>query len=128
MVNSKAKLSSKKIMIVDDEEGVRESLKLVLGDHYDLLVCENGDAALELLKTASPEVGVVMMDIKMPKKSGLETLEELHKKYPKIKVIIVTGYKSVETAHEAVRLGASGYIVKPFKSDEILSTVGKNLK
>lgn len=128
MANAKSKTATKKIMIVDDEEGVRESLKLVLGDHYDLLVCENGDAALELLKVASSEVGVIMMDIKMPKKSGLETLEELHKKYPKIKVIIVTGYKSVETAQEAVRLGASGYIVKPFKGDEILATVGKNIK
>lgn len=128
MANTKSKSSSKKIMIVDDEEGVRESLKLVLGDHYDLLVCETGGAALELLQTAHPEVGVIMMDIKMPKKSGLETLEELHKKYPKIKVIIVTGYKSVETAQEAVRLGASGYIVKPFKGDEILATVGKNIR
>lgn len=115
-------------MIVDDEEGVRESLKLILGDHYDLLVCENGGAALELLKTAHTEVGVIMMDIKMPKKSGLETLQDIHARYPALKVIIVTGYKSVETAQEAVRLGASGYIVKPFKGDEILATVGKNIK
>ena len=125
---SKSKSTSRKVMIVDDEEGVRESLKLILGDHYDLLVCENGDAALELLKTAHKEVGVIMMDIKMPKKSGLETLQEMHAQYPAIKVIIVTGYKSVETAQEAVRLGASGYIVKPFKGDEILATVGKNIK
>ena len=121
-------VSSKKILIVDDEEGVRESIKLVLGDHYDLFVAENGEAALELLKTSHKEVGVVVMDIKMPRKSGLDTLQEIHAKYPQIKIIMVTGYKSVETAQEAVRLGASGYIVKPFKSAEILATVGKYSK
>ena len=120
-------MGNKKIMIVDDEEGVRESLKLILSDHYDLVVTENGELALEILKNAK-DVGVVLMDIKMPRKSGLDVLKVMHAKYPALKIIIVTGYKSVETAQEAVRLGASGYIVKPFKSEEILSTVGKYIK
>jgi len=118
---------SKKVLIVDDEEGVRESLRLILADYYDLIVTDNGEQALETLKNAK-DVAVILMDIKMPRKSGLEVLKEIKALYPHIRVIIVTGYRLVETAQEAVRLGASGYIVKPFKSEEILGTVRKNLK
>lgn len=115
---------SKKILIVDDEEGVRESLKLILGEQYDLILTEDGTQALDCLKNA-PDIGLVLMDIKMPKMNGLEVLAEMKKEYPKLSVILITGYKSVETAAEAVKLGACGYIVKPFKSDEILKAVRK---
>ena len=63
----------------------------------------------------------------MPQDSGLDILKEIMTKHPTMKVIIIAGYKSVEAATVAVRLGASGYIVKPFKSDEIMSIVKKNL-
>jgi DNA-binding NtrC family response regulator len=116
----------KKVLIVDDEEGIRESLKLILSDHYELILTDSGEGALELLKHAN-DVGVVLLDIKMRKVHGLDVLKEIKTKHPKINVIMVTGYKSVETASEAARLGASGYIVKPFKSEEILTTVKKNL-
>lgn len=119
--------TTKKIMIIDDEEGVRESLKLILGDQYDLIVAENGEAALEILRNAK-DVGVALMDIKMPRRDGLSILKQMHARHPRLKIIMVTGYKSVETAQEAVRLGASGYIVKPFKAEEILSTVEKYVK
>jgi DNA-binding NtrC family response regulator len=115
---------SKKILIADDEEGVRESLKLILGEQYDLILTEDGTQALDCLKNA-PDIGLVLMDIKMPKMNGLEVLAEMKKEYPKLNVILITGYKSVETAAEAVKLGACGYIVKPFKSDEILKAVKK---
>ncbi len=118
---------SKKILIVDDEEGVRESLKLVLSDDYDLIVVENGEQALDCVKN-NKNIGLVLMDIKMPRMNGLEVLKAMKALLPSLKVIIITGYRSVETATEAVRLGASGYIVKPFKSEEILTTVKRNLK
>ena len=117
---------SKKILICDDEEGVRESLKLVLSDYYELIVTTEGAQCLDCLKN-SPNIGLVMLDIKMPKLNGLEILKEVKAVRPDVKVIIVTGYKSVETAAEAVRLGASGYIVKPFKAEEILGAVRRNL-
>jgi len=60
--------------------------------------------------------------------NGLETLSEMRKQRPGLKVIMITGYRSVETAAEAVKLGACGYIVKPFKADEILKTVRSYLK
>lgn len=117
---------SKKILICDDEEGVRESLKLVLGDYYELVVTTEGAQCLDCLRNGK-DIGVALLDIKMPKMNGLEILKEVKAARPDVKVIIVTGYKSVETAAEAVRLGASGYIVKPFKAEEILGVVSKNL-
>lgn len=119
-------MADHKILICDDEEGIRESLKLILGDHYPLIVVETAEAALQVLaKDNSIKVG--LLDIKMPKVNGIELLGEIKKKHPSVKIIMVTGYKSVETAAEASRLGASGYIVKPFKSQEILDTVKKHI-
>ena len=117
---------SKKILICDDEEGIRESLRLILGDHYDLILTDNGEQCLQCLDN-NQNIGLVLLDIKMPKVNGLEILKAVKEKRPNLDVIIVTGYKSVEAASEASSLGASGYIVKPFKSDEILNIVGKTL-
>ncbi len=117
---------SPKILIVDDEEGIRESLKLILSDHHDLILTESAEQALRCIEK-DPSIGLVLLDIKMPKVNGLETLKNIKAKRPGLNVIIITGYKSVETASEATALGACGYIIKPFKSDEILNTVKKNL-
>jgi len=117
---------SNKILICDDEENIREVLKLILGDFYDLLLVANGEQALYTLEH-NKDVKVALLDIKMPKANGLDVLKELKTRFPHVKIIMVTGYKSVETAAEASKLGASGYIVKPFKSEEILETVKKNL-
>jgi YesN/AraC family two-component response regulator len=115
-----------KIMICDDELGIRESLKLILDKDYEIIEATNGKECLENLKT-NP-VDLILMDIKMPKDSGLEILKKIKLINPAIKVIMVTGYKSVETATEAIKAGASDYIVKPFASKDILETVKKILK
>ena len=115
-----------KIMICDDEENIRESLKLILSDHYDLVAVDSGEQALHTLANAK-DIKVALLDIKMPKVSGLDILQEIKTKHPKVKIIMVTGYRSVETAAEASRLGASGYIIKPFKAEEILETIKRNL-
>ena len=125
MPASKVK-SSSKVLIVDDEEGIRESLKLILSDHYDLVLTDSGEQAVRLVEN-DPTIGLALLDIKMPKVSGLDVLKAMKAKRPDINVIMVTGYKSVETASEASHLGAVGYIIKPFKSDEILNTVKRNL-
>lgn len=117
---------SPKIMIVDDEEGIRESLKLILSDHYDLVLTDGGEQALRTLENDT-NISLVLLDIKMPKVNGLDVLKAMKTKRPNINVIMVTGYKSVETATEAAQLGAVGYIVKPFKSHEVLNTVQKNM-
>lgn len=116
--------TKKKILICDDEEGIRESLKLILENDYDLIFAQNGDEAIQTMK-ASP-VDITILDIKMPKKDGLETLKELKKISPSSKVIIATGYKSVDIAHEAMTLGATDYVVKPFDRDKIRKVVQKH--
>lgn len=115
-----------KIMIVDDEEGVREALKLILSDFYELILVSDGTKTVEALK-AAPDTELVLLDIKMPKASGIEVLKGIREFFPKLNVMIVTGYRSVDAAIEAVRLGATGYVIKPFRSDEVLATVRKNL-
>ena len=106
------------ILICDDEEGIRESFRLILEDDYELVFAESGPSAIEKIKTLSPSL--VILDIKMPKMHGLEALKEIKKLSPKTPVVIVSGYDSVELAREAIKLGAADYIPKPFKSDQIL--------
>lgn len=115
-----------KIMICDDELGIRESLKLILEKDYEIVEVTNGKECLQNLK--ENPVDLILMDIKMPKTSGLEILKQIKSIDPKIKVVMVTGYKSVETATEAIKAGASDYVVKPFSSKDILETVQKLLK
>ena len=113
---------TKKILICDDEEGIRESLKLILSDTYNIILVDSGEQALDILSKAK-DIGLVLLDIKMPKFNGLDAVSEIKKKYPHLNIVMITGYKSVETAAEASRLGACGYIVKPFKTAEILKII-----
>ena len=114
------------ILVCDDEEGIRESFKLILSDHYIVKFAHNGIEALETLKTLSPDV--MLLDIKMPKQNGMEILKQIKRLKPKLPVIIVTGYQSVETAQEAVKNGAADYIPKPFESRQILKAVAAALE
>ena len=114
------------ILICDDEEGIRESFKLILEDQYDLRFATHGLEAIEMLKNLNPSL--MLLDIKMPKIHGLEVLKTIKQLKPKLPVIIVTGYQSVEMAQEALKLGAVDYIPKPFSSNEILQLVSNYTK
>jgi DNA-binding NtrC family response regulator len=115
-----------KILIVDDEAGIRESLKLILEEKYDLTVADKPEECLKIL-AGDPQIRIVMLDIKMPKINGLEILKQIKKLDPEIKVIMVTGYKVVQIAQEALKLGACEYIIKPFASRDVLDAVQKCL-
>ena len=115
----------KSILICDDEEGIRESFKLILEKDYDLSFAIDGNDAIRAVK--KDPVDLVIMDIKMPRMDGIETIRKLKHTTPDTKVLVTSGYKSVETAQEAVAAGAADYIVKPFERAEILSTVKKIL-
>ena len=119
--------TNQKILICDGEEDIRESLKLILGDHYDLILTDSGEQCLETLDRET-SIGLVLLDIKMPKVNGLDALKSIKERHPGTNVIIITGYKSGETAVEDTKPGAAGYIVKPLKSEEILDRVGKSIK
>ena len=109
------------ILICDDEEGIRESFKLILDGQYQLKFAMNGLEALESLKTFTPDL--MLLDIKMPKMHGMEILKQVKNLKPSLPVIIVTGYQSVEMAQEALKHGAADYIPKPFESKNILSSI-----
>ena len=114
--------SKKKILICDDEEGIRESLNLILKDEYQLKFSTCGSECLKSLKE-DKDINLVLIDIKMPKQNGLEVTREIKKLFPNIKVIIVTGYESAEIAQEATLAGADAYITKPFESKTILKKI-----
>ncbi len=112
-----------RILIADDEEGIRESLNLILGEEYDLLFAQDGEETLAKLQQEPCDL--VLLDIKMPKLDGLEVLRRLKAKpanhLPPI--LVLTAYQSVELAREAVKLGARDYLPKPFEREQILNAV-----
>ncbi len=116
----------KRILICDDEEGIRESLRLILEDNYELTMAKSGKECMETL-SENRDIKAVLLDIKMPKQNGLEVMKEIKKSHPDIKVVIVTGYASAEIAQEAFDLGADGYIPKPFNPKKILPEINKLL-
>ena len=113
----------KPVLVCDDEEGVREALKLILESDFDVIFAENGRDAVQKMK-ASP-VDLVFLDVKMPIKDGIETLRQLKKINPAAKVVIATGYRSVDTAQAASQAGATDYITKPFDRREVLELAKK---
>src|SRR3989338_429077 len=107
------------VLVADDEEGVRESLNLILGDHYDVTLATDGQEALTFLQ-ARP-FAVAFMDIKMPKLDGIDVLKQIKGRGVTTPILMLTAYQSVELAKEAVKLGAFDYLPKPFDRDCILA-------
>lgn len=112
----------KSILIVDDEESVRESLEKVLKKAgYLTRTADSGEEALA--RMAESPADVVLTDLRMPEGDGITLLKNLKKKFPDSEVILLTGYGTIETAVEAVKEGAYDFITKPPKKAVILSTV-----
>lgn len=116
-----------RILIVDDEQIVRESLTNWLKEEsYQVEAAENGTLALEKIRQSPFQV--VLLDLKMPGMDGIQVLTELKKDFPDIEVIIMTAYGSVNTAVEAIKAGAYDYIVKPFDPEEVALLIKKILE
>ncbi len=113
------------ILVVDDEMGPRESLKMILYPYYNVHTADRGAQAVEMLKQVP--VDLVTVDLKMPGFSGINVLEKVKQYDPDIEAIIITGYGSLDTAIEGLRLGAFDYISKPFDVNHILSLVRRGL-
>ena len=110
-----------RILIADDEEGIRESLNLILGGEYDLVFAKDGEETLA--KLSGEPFELALLDIKMPKLDGLEVLRRLKGANLATPILVLTAYQSVELAKEAVKLGALDYLPKPFEREQILSAV-----
>jgi two-component system response regulator AtoC len=107
--------------VVDDEESVRESFRLVLDQDYEVLDAPDGARALEIVR--ANHVDVVLLDIRLPEMDGIEVLERLKALDDSLEVILVTAVKTVRTAVAAMKLGAFDYLTKPFEDEELLSLV-----
>ncbi|HOL35960.1 MAG TPA: ATP-binding protein [bacterium] len=111
------------VLIIDDELGPRESLRILLKDFYTVFLATNGDEGLTMLKTHS--IDTIILDLRMPGKSGLETLEEIRKINPDVPVIVLTGFGTLEAAQKAVHLNIFEFISKPFDINEMKDCVSR---
>lgn len=124
----------KRVLIVDDESSVRESLRLILSRLYSVEVAEDGDRALAHLgealgKSSSQSLpDLVLLDVMMPGIDGIKVLEEIREKCPKVPVIMLTATRAVKTAVQAMKFGAVDYLSKPFDVDELLSLVDETIR
>ena len=111
-----------KILIVDDEIDALELMQeLFESKGYVPITATNGLEALNLIRSQEPDL--VLTDIRMPEMNGMQLLEVMNKEYPNIPVIMVTAHGTIETAVEAMKLGAKDYILKPLRLDEILAKI-----
>ena len=109
-----------KILVVDDEEVVRLShIRTLASVHCDVEVVKSGTEAISVMERRP--IDVVLLDLRMPGMDGMAVLKAIKEKWPDTEVVIITGYPSVETAKEAVRLGAFDYLAKPLGPDEVIN-------
>ena len=121
-----SRLARSTVLIVDDEEGVRDSVRAVLEDSCEVLLAGSGAEALEAL--GGREVDLVMLDHRMPGESGIDVLPRLKAADPSLVVVLATAVREVRMAVEAMRRGAYDYLTKPFDVDEILLVVRRGLE
>lgn len=113
------------VLVIDDERGPRESLRILLKNNFNVLCADSVDWGLQLLKENQPDA--VVMDIRMPDKSGIQGLREIREIDPSVSVIMLTGFGTLETAQEAIRLGADDYLKKPFDAKEMEGIIARNV-
>ena len=117
----------KQVLIVDDEPNLRKILSAQLSrDGYDVLTAEDGEKGLAALR--EHHIDLVITDLKMPKIDGMTLLREALREEPQLPVVMITAHGTVDTAVEALKIGAFDYLTKPFDKDEVRQIVAKALK
>ena len=120
-------MSKKIILVVDDEPGMRQYLNKLLSDNkYKVLLAENGKEALDAVQVQKPEL--VLADLKMPKMDGIELLDKIKKISSSTPVIMMTAFGTMETAVQAMKMGAADFVNKPFDIDQILLVIKNALE
>lgn len=113
------------VLLVDDDERLRSRMARAFEERgYEAQQAAGFDAALVIASEESTEFAVV--DLRMPGKSGLEVVRELHRVDPATKIVVLTGYGSIATALEAMRLGATHYLTKPADVDEVIASFDRD--
>jgi DNA-binding NtrC family response regulator len=114
-----------KVLIVDDDLMTRQTLAMALADEYDTCMARNGREALALL--AGEEVDIVLTDLDMPEMNGIDLLAQINGFDSPKPVILITGQGTIETAVQAMKLGASDYVTKPVNIDRLILLIEKTL-
>jgi len=114
------------VLVIDDELGPRESLRMLLKPSYQVYTAENVETGLRILREKKPDA--IISDIRMPGTSGIDGLRKIREIDPHVAVIMLTGFGALETAKEALRLGANDYISKPFDAREMREVIGRNVE
>lgn len=115
-----------KVLVIDDEMGPRESLRMLLKPSYQVHTADSVERGLQLLSENKPDT--IVMDIRMPGVTGIEGLRRIRQIDPHLSVIMLTGFGALETAKEALRLGANDYISKPFDAREMREVISRNVE
>lgn len=120
-------MSSPGVLIVEDDANLRGALKETLGDgDYPVFAADSGSAALSILDREP--IGLVVSDIQMSPMSGRELLSEIRRRHPALPAVLMTAYGTIENAVDAMRDGATDYLVKPFAATALLELVERYLK
>jgi len=119
-------MSKPLVLIIDDEAGPRESMRMILKNRYEVLLADGPEDGLAMAREHKPDV--VFCDIRMPEMEGPEVLRRLKQIDPDVQVALITAYAAIDTAQQAVRHGAIDYITKPFSVQEILQVVERGVE
>ncbi len=119
---------AEKILIVDDEPDMLKLLELIISDKtdYEVSTTSNPNEASKLI--ASGDLDLVITDLRMPDKDGMELIEEAHEKGIEIPFIVITAYGTIESAVDAMKKSAFDYITKPFRKEHILLTIDRVMR
>jgi DNA-binding NtrC family response regulator len=116
-----------RVLVVDDEEVVRRSHMRVLASvPCKVEAVRDGEQALQAMEAQTYDV--VLLDLRMPGMDGMTVLKALKERWPESEIVVITGYPSIDTAKEAIRLGAHDYLAKPCGPDEVIHAATSALK
>ena len=114
------------VLVIDDEAGPRDALKVILRPFFNIQSAESAQAAIDVLN--HQPIDLITLDQKLPDRQGLDLLQEIKHDHADIEVIIITGYGSLKSAMEGIRHGAAGYLLKPFNVTELITLVNQTLE
>ena len=118
-------MTDPRVLVVDDEEGPREAIRMILKPRYQVFTAGSGEEVLAVMPGLRPDV--IFMDVKMPRMDGVQLLERVKTLDPAVEVVMITAYASLDTVQRAMRFGAMDYLVKPFAPRELQEAADRAL-
>ena len=125
-VTTESSVPQANILIVEDEQGPREALKLILSPYFNLYTVDRAEVAEQIL--ATHPIDLVTLDLKLPDQPGTDLLAKIRGKGHDVDVVIITGYGTLQSAIDAIRHGVAAYILKPFNVSDVLEVIKKALE